>query len=75
MKWFVVIVTFALGSSLGLTGCGIIQHNREVADRQAQVKADAQACRTGDQNACKVYEVEVSRCASPFAADPICHEW
>ena len=61
--------------AVALSGCGIMQHNREVAERRAQMNADAARCRGGDEQACKVYQIEVQRCAVPIAAESICQEW
>ena len=63
--------------ALSLTGCGLAKHYQNEQARtelSTQVTADANRCRQGDQNACRLYEKEIQRCVL-FATDPVCQNW
>jgi len=40
----------------------------------AQVTADANRCRQGDQSACRLYRMEIQRW-SALSTDPVCQNW
>jgi hypothetical protein len=68
-KMMRIIVTAALVAALN--GCGAVQHWRKQEELSAQITADADRCRQGNQNACRLYLMEIQRC-SLLSTDPVC---
>jgi hypothetical protein len=67
-----IIVTAVI--AVALTGCGAVQHWRKQEELSAQITADANRCRQGDPNACRLYQLEIQRC-SVLSTDPVCQNW
>ena len=67
-----IVVTAVL--VIALTGCGAVQHWRKQEELSAQITADANRCRQGYPNACRLYRMEIHRC-SVLSTDPICQNW
>jgi hypothetical protein len=73
MKEAILVISVALA----LSGCGLAKHyqnDQAKAELSAQITADGNRCRAGDQNACRLYQMEIQRC-SILSTDPICQNW